>query len=460
MFLDLDKKEISSFAAIDDAGGIISYGELCSFSEEFYNVIGKRTLIFILSENSLGSLTGYVGSLSGRIVPLLISSNTDRGMLANLIFVYQPEYLWIPERLSSEFNYRLIFKKFDYLLVETGLKPFKLNDELSLLLPTSGSTGSPKLVRHSYLNIEENARNVAASAGLDSEEKAITVLPMHFTMGLFVINSHLFAGARVLLTKESLTDRGFWQFIKDQRATNISGVPYNYEVLYKLRFFRMDLPDLRLLILGGGKLKNELFIEFAQYASNTGRKFLSGYGQTEGSSRMTFLSPDMAIYKTGSIGKAIAAGHLSLIDENGEEIGDLEAVGEMIYRGPNVTLGYALNGPDLAKGDENRGVLRTGDIARRDADGYYYIVGRVSRFLKLYGLRIGLDETEQMIKSAFDTDSLCTGNDEKMIIKITGNSMKEEIHKYVVEKTGLFHACVEVTVIEEIPRNEAGKKIY
>ena len=138
----------------------------------------------------------------------------------------------------------------------------------------------------------------------------------------------------------------------------------------------------------------------------------------------------------------------------------MEAVGEMVYRGPNVTLGYAQSGTDLAKGDENRGVLHTGDIARRDADGYYYIVGRISRFLKLYGLRIGLDETEQMIRSAFDMDSLCTGNDEKMIIKITDNSKKEEIHKYVIEKTGLFHASVEVTVIEEIPRNEAGKKIY
>jgi acyl-coenzyme A synthetase/AMP-(fatty) acid ligase len=460
MFLDIDKKDKSSFAAIDDAGGYISYCELCFFAEEFYNVIGKRTLIFILSENSLGSLTGYVGSLSGRIVPLLLSCNTDRGMLANLISIYQPEYLWIPMRFSSEFNYKLVFNKFHYVLLKTGLQPYKLNEDLSLLLTTSGSTGSPKLVRHSYLNVEVNARNVAVSAGLEPEEKAVAILPMHFTMGLFVINSHLFAGARVLLTQQTLTDRSFWQFIKDQKATNISGVPYSFEVLHKLRFFNMDLPDLKLLIQGGGKLKNELFKEYAEFAQKTGKKFLAAYGQTEGSSRMAFLKPDLAIHKTGSIGKAIVTGHLSIIDENGAEIEEMETVGEMVYKGPNVTLGYAYNGPDLAKGDENGGVLRTGDIARRDADGYYYIVGRISRFLKLYGLRIGLDETEQMIRSAFGLDCLCTGNDEKMIIKITDNNMKEEIHKYVVEKTGLFHACVEVTVIEEIPRNEAGKKIY
>ena len=460
MFLDLDKKEKSLIAAIDDRGEVTTYGELLSFAEEFFSVIKRRTLIFILSENSIGSLAGYIASMSGRIVPLLLSSNIDRGMLDKLISIYQPEYLWIPVKYSSEFNYRLIFKKFDYLLLRTGLKSFDLYDELSLLLPTSGSTGSPKLVRHSYSNVEVNARNVAASAALEPDDRGIAILPMHFTMGLFVINSHLFTGARVLLMQQSLTDRGFWQFIKDQKATDLSGVPYNYEVLYKLRFLRMDLPDLRLLIQGGGKLRNELFIEFAEYAGKTGKRFISGYGQTEGSSRMAFLKPEMALSKTGSIGKAIDSGHLSLIDENGEVINEMEAAGEMVYQGPNVTLGYAQSGTDLAKGDDNKGILRTGDIARRDADGYYYIIGRISRFLKLYGLRIGLDETEQMIRSAFDIDSLCTGNDEKMIIKITDNNKKEEIHKYVVEKTGLFHACVEVTVIDEIPRNEAGKKIY
>jgi acyl-coenzyme A synthetase/AMP-(fatty) acid ligase len=279
-------------------------------------------------------------------------------------------------------------------------------------------------------------------------------------MGLSVITSHLFAGSTVLLTQATLTDRSFWQFIKDQRATSFTGVPYSFGVLHKLRFFNMDLPYLKLLTQGGGKLKDELFKEYAEYAQKTGKKFIATYGQTEGTARMAFLKADMALKKIGSIGKAIPNGQLSLIDENGDEIVEKEAVGEMVYRGPNVTLGYALNGADLAKGDENNGVLHTGDIARRDSDGYYFIVGRISRFLKLYGTRIGLDESEQMIKSTFDVDCICTGNDEKMIIKITDEKKKDQIHKYVVEKTGLFHAAIEVVVIDEIPRNEAGKSIY
>jgi acyl-coenzyme A synthetase/AMP-(fatty) acid ligase len=460
MFLDLDKKKSSSIAAVDSTGMQISYGELNGFANEFYSAINKRTLIFILSENTIGSLAGYVASLSVKVVPLLLSSKTDKEVLDKLINLYRPEYLWLPERLSGDFNYDFSFRKFDYVLLKTGMEAFQLNDNLSLLLTTSGSTGSPKLVRHSYSNVEENARNVAAFFELSPVERAIAILPMQYTMGLSVITSHLFAGSAVLLVNGTLTDKSFWSFLKEHRATSFTGVPYSFEVLSKLRFTGMDLPDLKLLTQGGGKLSNKLFLEFAEYAHRTGRKFIATYGQTEGTARMAFLPADMALAKPGSIGKAIPNGELSLINENGEEIVETEASGEMVYRGPNVTLGYALTGEDLIKGDENNGVLFTGDIAKRDAEGYYYIIGRLSRFLKLYGFRISLDETEQIVKSVFDIDCICTGNDEMMKIYITDRNKKDQIHNYVVDKTGLFHKAIEIEIIDEIPKNASGKTIY
>jgi long-chain acyl-CoA synthetase len=460
MFLDLDKKESTSIAAIDDSGVSISYNDLFGFAEEYYSHIQKRTLIFILSENSVGSLVGYTASLSSKVVPLLLSCNIDREMLDKLIGMYKPEFLWLPQRLSAEFNYDPVFKRFDYVLLKTSVKTFDLYDQLSLLLTTSGTTGSPKLIRHTYTNVEENARNVAAFFELTTAERAIANLPMHYTMGLSVITSHLFAGSTVLLVKGSLTDRGFWKFIKDQKATSFTGVPYSYEVLAKLRFTGMDLPDLKLITQGGGKLSDKLFREFAEYAKRTGKKFIATYGQSEGTARMAYLPADKALTKTGSIGMAIPNGKLSLIDENRQEITDVEAVGEMVYRGPNVTLGYGFRGEDLIKGDENNGVLYTGDIARRDADGCYFIIGRISRFIKLFGHRVSLDESEQMIKSAFEIDCICTGSDEKMKIYITDSDKKDEIHKYIVEKTGLFHRAIEIVVTDEIRKNEAGKSIY
>jgi long-chain acyl-CoA synthetase len=460
MFLDLDFKENTSLSLAGSDGSTMTYGELCSFADEFFDVINKRTLIFILSENVSGSVAGYVAALSKKIVPLLLSSNIDKEMLSRLIDAYHPEYLWIPGRLSVEFTYRQVFTKYNYSLVSTGLSAFALNDDLSLLLPTSGSTGSPKLVRHSYSNVEQNARNVAAFFELSPGDRAIAILPMHYTMGLSVITSHLFAGSVVLLTNATLTDKLFWQFIKEQRATSFTGVPYSYEVLNKLRFFRMDMPDLKLLTQGGGKLSHDLFREIADYAKRTGKKFIATYGQTEGTARMAYLPAELASEKTCSIGRAIPGGHFSLTDDNGDEIAENEAVGQLVYRGPNVTLGYALRGEDLEKGDENNGLLLTGDIARRDKDGCYYIVGRKSRFLKLFGTRISLDESEQIIKSAFNIDCVCTGNDEQMKIYITDAVKKDQVLDFMVEKTGLNFKAFEIVAVSEILKNEAGKTIF
>jgi acyl-coenzyme A synthetase/AMP-(fatty) acid ligase len=460
MFLDIDKKEKLSMAAIDDEGRQITYGELCSFTDEFYAAVNKRTLIFILSENNVGSLAGYVASLSSRVVPLLLGATTDKDLLQNLLITYQPEFIWMPKRLQADFDYQHVLEKYDWVLVKTGFDTAPMHEDLSMLLPTSGSTGSPKLVRHSYTNISANAGNVAQLFELTINDRAIAILPMYYTMGLSVISSHLYAGATLLLVKSNLTDGSFWKFIKEHKATSFTGVPYSYDIMKKLRFFRMDLPDLTLLSQGGGKLSAELFTEFAEFAQNTGKRFIATYGQTEGTARMAYLPAEMALEKVGSIGRAIPNGQLSIIDAEGVESTEGEATGEMVYRGPNVTMGYALNREDLTKGDERNGYLSTGDIARRDADGCYYIVGRLSRFLKLFGTRVSLDETEQMIKAEFKLDCACTGNDEKMTILVTDEDAGEQIIQFVSHKTGLFHKAFEVVAVDEIKRNEAGKVIY
>ena len=460
MFLDLDSKKKTSIAAIDDSGLKISYGELIDFSGSFFQAINKRTLIFILSENCIGALAGYVGALSSRVVPLLLSASIDKELLDRLIKIYKPEFLWVPERMTRLFPFKLVFAKHDYALVKTGLKPFLLHEELSLLMTTSGSTGSPKLVRHSYNNVEQNAKNVAGFFGLKTTDRATAILPLQYTMGLSVATSHLFAGATLLLVKANLMEKRFWNFVKEQRATSFTGVPYSFEVLYKLRIFRMDLPDLELLTQGGGKLSQQLFKEYADFAERTGRRFIATYGQTEGTARMAYLPSELATKKTGSIGKAIPNGRLWLVDENGQEISKPVATGEMVYSGPNVTFGYALTGEDLAKGDENQGVLHTGDIARRDVDGCFYIIGRMNRFLKLYGVRVSLDECEQLIKSNFNVECSCSGNDEKMKVLICSHNQKDAVHKFLTEKTGLFHQAIDVHEVVEILKNEAGKTIY
>lgn len=457
MFLDLDKKERSKIAVIDDSSRSVTYGDLCDFTEESSKYVPQRSLIFILSENKIGSLLGYTASLSNRIVPLIISAKTEEGLYTNLRDMYRPEYMWVPNELVAQLGYEVIFSAWDYSLVKTGFPKVPLFEELSLLLPTSGSTGSPKLVRHSYRNIEANADNVRRLFQLTEDEKAMAILPMHYTMGLSVIASHLLAGATLLLSGRSLLDKGFWAMLKE--ATSFTGVPYSYEILTKMRFTRMDLPNLKVITQGGGKLTEAMWNTLAQYAQDKGKQFIATYGQSECTARMAYLPADLATTKVCSIGIAEPGGQLSLVDDNGNETFEGEAQGEMVYRGENVTLGYATCREGLLNGDENHGIMHTGDLARRDADGCYYIIGRLKRFLKIFGLRIGLDEVENLIMSEFKIDCYCKGNDEKLIILVTDRSVINKLPAFIEEKTHLFHQKIEVQLVDAILRNEAGKVI-
>lgn len=460
MIFNIDQKPAYAVAALDDNGGVLSYGSLVDISKEVKNCLGERELVFCLCENKIGSLAGFLAIYDNKDVPLLLSASIDRGLLNALFTTYHPSYFWMPSTLVSEFGYTTVYEKWGYSLCKTGLTAPAMHPELSMLMTTSGTTGSPKLVRHKYGNIESNAKNVASVFEWTTEERGIVDLPMQYTMGLNVINSHLYAGATILLVSSNLLSPNYWKFIKEQQGTNFTGVPYSYEIFNKLRFTRMDLPYLTTLAEGGGKLSDNLFQTFATYAEEKGKRFFATFGTTETSARLAYLPPKDATTHIGSIGKAIPEGKLMLVDENGSEITAPEVEGELIYEGPNVTMGYGVCVEDLLKGDEFCGVYHTGDIAKKDADGYFYIVGRMKRFLKLFGLRVSLDQSEKIIKDSLGLDCACAGDDQKMKIYITDEVQKDATKKLIAEKTGLVPTCFEVIVIPKIPRFESGKINY
>lgn len=216
---------------------------------------------------------------------------------------------------------------------------------------------------------------------------------MNYTMGLNMLNSYLITGASLLIVKANLMDPEFWKFIIEQEGTSFTGVPFSYEVMRRIGFGKMDLPKLHTLAEGGGKLRDKMFKWLATFCKNSGNHFCATFGTSETSARMAFLNPAMSLEKIGRIGKPIPNGDLFLVDEVKNEDGS--ATGELAYRGPNVTMGCAFCKEDLLKGDEFCGEYHTGDIAKRDAEGYYYIIGRKGRFLKLFGLRVSLDETDR-----------------------------------------------------------------
>lgn len=452
-------------AFIDSAGNSITYQELEIYTSELKTVIGNRTLVFSFSNNTIGSVTGYISFLKNKIVPLLLKADIEKELRNNLIEIYQPSYLYIPENMKEEFSaYHCVWEGLEYCLLQTQYSnETPLYQDLALLLTTSGSTGSPKLVRQSYDNIQSNAESIAQYLELDETERPITTLPMNYTYGLSIINSHLLVGATILLTEYTLMEREFWDFFKKEKATSFGGVPYTYEILKKLRFFKMDLPSLRTMTQAGGKLSPELHREFADYAKETKKHFVVMYGQTEATARMAYLPWKKAIQKYGSMGIAIPGGKLWLKDIKGSKIIQPDIVGELVYEGKNVTLGYAVCKEDLIKEDERHGILETGDMAKMDDEGYFYIVGRKKRFLKIFGNRVNLDETERMIKSKFEgLDCACAGVDDKLYIFITDSTKErqEEVKHFLTLKTGLNPTAFTVKTIAEIPKNEAGKIQY
>lgn len=460
MFLNFSNKDKNSLAVIDDSEHKITYGDLIDFSNEMYGVIQKRTLILILSENCTSSLAAYVGCLIKGVVPLILSASTDRMNVEHIVNLYRPEFIWMPNDKSVLYPYEIVMSNKDYKLGCTGMKTYPLNEDLALLLTTSGSTGSPKFVRHSYRNLEANAKNVSKVFGLTPEEKGMVSLPLHFTQGLNVATSHLYSGSKVLLSRANLMQKEFWEFFKENEATSFTGVPYSIELINRLRFFSMELPHFKTLNQGGGRLSDKLFVKCAQYAKDTGRLFVATYGSTETTSRMAYLPPKFALEKCGSIGLPIPEGEIILENENGEVIDDPNVIGEIVYYGPNVTLGYAEKGEDLILGDERKGVYKTGDLGYKDEDGFYFITARKKRFLKLFGHRISLDETEGMVSNEFDIQCACTGSDEKMIIYITDEKLKKDVILFISEKTSIHSTAFAIKIIDSIPKNEAGKPLY
>ena len=450
-------------AVITDDGEQLTYAQLADEVEKFAAHY-KGGFIFTLCENVLGSFVGYVACMHKHIPQVLLDGSKDLELVLRLIGIYQPEYIWTPsdrvQEVSDGFKeFNVIYEFKTYSLIHTDFPSQEINPELQLCLTTSGSTGSPKLVRLSEKNLQSNAESIAEYLNIDENERPVTSLPMYYSYGMSVINSHLIKGATILLTDKAVMQREFWSFIKEQKATSISGVPYTYEMLKRLRFFRMELPELKTMCQAGGKLNAAYVKEYVDFAEANGKQFIVMYGQTEAAPRMSYLPSDKAVEKNASIGIAIPGGELCVMDADGKMITEPEVDGELVYKGENVCLGYAETRADLMKGDDNHGELPTGDIAKFDADGFFYITGRKKRFVKIWGNRTNLDATEQLVK-AITPNCACGGVDDLITVFVTEDGLEEKIKALLVEKTGFNPRAFAVKKIDAIPVKTSGKIDY
>ena len=450
-----DIKQYGSSVALLEGGRSVSYDELSSLSSLIADKVESRSLIFCICENTVASVAGYFAFLQKKAVPVLLSHSIDSDLYKNLVDVYRPQYIWCPSDFSIE---KACLELKGYKLIRTGSDAPAMDENLAIMLTTSGSTGSPKFVRQTYENIQSNTESIVEYLGIVKEDRAITTLPMNYTYGLYIVQSHIMAGATLILTEMTFFDRGFWNLFRETKATTFGAVPYTYQMLDKLRFLRMDLPHLRYITQAGGRLGEELHNKFGIGMREKGKALVVMYGATEATARMSYVPQEMTVEKAGSIGIPIPGGRFELVDVDGSLINEPEKVGELVYYGPNVTLGYAECREDLSKGDERHGRLETGDMAKRDADGYYFVVGRKKRFLKIFGNRVNLVEIEDLFsKEGYET--ACVGVDDRMIIYTTSEEPSKLV-EFISSKTGLNRSAFTARHIEEIPHNESGKVLY
>lgn len=435
-----------------------SYEEMIEAADAIAGEVGDRTLVFCLCANTKESIFGYVGFLRGHIVPLLLDAAIQSEQLQHLMDRYRPTHIWanrehdlLAQEMDTTYEYG------DYALFACPqVMEHELHDELALLLTTSGSTGSPKLVRLSYDNLFQNAASIVSYLNINEDDRPITTLPMNYSYGLSIINSHLVSGATVVVTNASVMQKEFWQLCRDQHVTTFGGVPFVYEMLRRLKFETMELPSLTKLTQAGGKLNPDVANAFTDICERKGIQFFMMYGQTEATARMSYLPPDQNREKAGSIGIAIPGGELTLRKETGELITTSHVVGELVYAGTNVSLGYAETLSDLTSGDENEGVLQTGDLAYMDEDGYFFIVGRIKRMIKMHGNRISLDEVEHLLR-AHGHECVCTGTDDGLYV-YTLHDDRAAVKQII--KDMMHIRGVTILRIDAIPRNESGKILY
>ncbi|MGI5197797.1 AMP-binding protein [Streptomyces sp. CA-288835] len=412
-----------------------------------------RRLVLLAGANRADALVVHLAALSAGHPVLLVPGDNDRA-IRTLTAAYNPDVVARPDDHGT------------WTLDERHHgSSHTLHPDLALLLSTSGSTGSPKLVRLSHENVQANAESIATYLGISDTDRAATTLPMHYCYGLSVVHSHLLRGAGLILTDRSVSEPDFWAEFRTARGTSLAGVPYTFDLLDRVGFERMRLPQLRRVTQAGGRLAPERVARYAELGRRSGWELFVMYGQTEATARMAYLPPHLAAERPESVGVPIPGGSFRLhpVDDQGDPgIGDLDdpEIGELVYSGPNVMLGYAESPADLALGRTVR-ELHTGDLARRAPDGLYEIVGRRGRFVKILGLRIDPQRVEALLERHGVT-AYCTADGDALAVAAAGDEAADgdRLRRLVADVCGIPARAIRVRVLAELPRLATDKPDY
>jgi long-chain acyl-CoA synthetase len=438
----------------------LTYAELGArvddIAHRLLDLVAGRRLVFLAPGPDVEAVLLYLGCLRAGLPVCLAEPQPDP--LARLSGAYRPSLVLAPATLGTPAGWMPVQSPVPgyAAAIANRQEEQPLHQDLGLLLTTSGSTGSPKLVRLTTRNLEANATAIVDYLALDAEERAMLSLPMFYSYGLSVLNSHLVAGGSIVLTPHSFMRPEFWRDADEQQVTSFAGVPYMYETLYRLRFDPAHHRSIRTFTQAGGALRRDLITHFHERATRANARLFVMYGQTEATARISYVPPEHLSRKVGSIGVPIPGGRLWL------EPLDTGGVSQLVYEGPNVMMGYADSLADLALGDVQQGVLRTGDLATVDQDGYFALVGRLKRFAKLFGRRVSLEDIERELESAFPVRAMATDAGERVAVHVAADGAvgDGDLVGHLARFLAVPPSAITIRRVAELPLTTSGKKDY
>ncbi len=430
-----------------------------------------KALGFHFPFNDGDSLIAYLAAIEAGHAIVMLNPELDAGLKSQLIALFRPDFIIAPVSHPPE-NEGVCCQAPEYsisasphagqlLLRSCEPQGHKIHPELTLLISTSGSTGSPKLVRLSWRNLESNAQQIIQAVKVTERDRAIVTAPIFNGYGQSVIHTHLLAGGSLVLTRERIVSRAFWDSARDTECNSIGGTPYFYQAVDRLDLESLNVPRLTKFVQTGGRLPEHLAGKFHSMAAKRGGALHIMYGQAEATARISGLPPEFLPAAARSVGMALADGSLS-VELDGSPCRPMQE-GELIYQGPNVMMGYATHPADLQNGDLLGGRLATGDLGYQDDQGLFYITGRKGRFVKLFGWRISLDDVEDLLAPSGPVAAVNHPVNERDRIVIyteqNGAAFAEPMQQ-LSARLRIHPSGFEVRTIESLPRLANGKIDY
>ncbi len=412
------------------------------------DITDRQALAFLYLDNSIASIRVLLNCLNSKLTLGLLSPKLNSEYKQRLEHAYGPYYIYDATREEiPDFDLQdnTLFRNKKGIVNE-------VHPDIKVLLSTSGTTGSPKFVKLSEDNLVQNALSILDYLPVSNRDITPLNLPVFYSYGLSVFTTNSIAGEQVVCGNRDVVQKEFWEDMERYGYTSVAGVPYVYEMLHRIGFCRKEYPSLRYMTQAGGKLNGSLIKSFGEYMADRNKQFFVMYGQTEATARMAYMPPHDLLKKNGSIGMPVKGGQFIIAPDTNE----------LLYSGPNVFGGYATSAADLTT-FEHLPVLHTGDVASLDTDGYYYITGRLKRFVKLFGSRINLDEVENILKQEIQGETFaCIGVEDRHLLVFHRQAALDDstIRSLLAKKLGLHPTAFKVQRIDEFPLTPNGKLDY